>query len=265
VILVIDTSRSMQAKDVEPTRLGAAQEALKTFLDKAPTRLRVALIAFAGEAQVATPPTTEHDLVRQAVDTIGDFLIYGGTAIGDALQTAVELAKRALEQNPDAEGPIALPSRSPDGRMLAASMAPAPTECQKLVSILFLSDGAQTRGVLQPLEGAQLAKDACVPVYTIALGTPNGTVSRGGFFGGPGQVIQVPPDPETLRSIADMTGGKFSEARTASALKSAYEQLGSSLGREPGKSEITFVLMGIAAALLLAAGVLGAFVTPRIP
>jgi Ca-activated chloride channel family protein len=264
VILVIDTSRSMQSKDVEPTRLGAAQRAVHTFLDKVPKRLRVGLIAFAGEAQVATPPTTDHDLVGESVDEIGDFLIYGGTAIGDALQAAVALGKRALEQNPDAEGPIAAPSASRDVRTLAASTTPA--EPQKLVSILFLSDGAQTRGVLQPLEGAQLAKDAGIPVYTIALGTPGGTVSRGGgFFGSAGQVIQVPPDPVTLRAIANMTGGKFSEARSAKSLKSAYEKLGSSLGREPGKTEITFILVGIAAVLLVASGLLGVFLIPRLP
>jgi Ca-activated chloride channel family protein len=270
VILVIDTSRSMQSKDVEPTRLGAAQQAVHTFLDRVPKRLRVGLVAFAGEAQVAAPPTTDHDLVGESVDEIGDFLIYGGTAIGDALQAAVELGKRALEQNPDAEGPIAAPNSSPDTRTLAASTMPP--EPQKLVSILFLSDGAQTRGILQPLEGAQLAKDAGIPVYTIALGTPGGTVSRGGgFFGGPappgsaGQVIQVPPDPVTLKAIAELTGGRFSEARSAKALQSAYEKLGSSLGREPGKTEITFILVGIAAALLVAAGLLGVFLTPRLP
>ena len=265
VILVVDTSRSMQAKDVQPTRLGAAQQAVRLFLQKVPRQLRVGLIAFAGEAQVATPPTTNHDLVRESIDSIGDFLIYGGTAIGDALQAAVELGKRALEQNPNGTGPIAAPG--PGVRTLAAS--PNPTECQKLVSVLFLSDGAQTRGILQPLEGAQLAKDACIPVYTIALGTPNGTVSRGGFFGGGpdsgSQIIQVPPDPVTLRAIAQTTGGKFWEARTAKAVQSAYESLGSSLGRQPGKSEVTFLFVALAAAFLVASGVLGAFLTPRIP
>jgi Ca-activated chloride channel homolog len=267
VILVIDTSRSMQSQDVKPTRLGAAQEAMHTFLDHVPKRLRVGLVAFAGEAQVATPPTTDHQLVAESVDAIGDYLIYGGTAIGDALQTAVELGKRALEQNPDANGPVAARSSSPDSRMLAVSEE-TPAQPQKLVSILFLSDGAQTRGVLQPLEGAQLANDAGIPVYTVALGTPDGTVSRdGGFFGGPspGQAIRVPPDPTTLRQIALLTGGKFTEARSATALKSAYEKLGSSLGREPGKSEITFILVGISAVLLVAAGVLAAAVSPRLP
>jgi Ca-activated chloride channel family protein len=267
VILVIDTSRSMQSQDVKPSRLGAAQEAVHTFLDHAPKRLRVGLVAFAGEAQVATPPTTDHELVSESVDAIGNYLIYGGTAIGDALQTAVELGKRALEQNPDANGPVAAPSSSRNSRMLAAS-EDTPTQPQKLVSILFLSDGAQTRGLLQPLEGAQLAKDAGIPVYTVALGTPEGTVTRdGGFFGGApgGQAIRVPPDPTTLRQIALLTGGKFTEARSADVLKAAYEKLGSRLGREPGKSEITFILVGISAVLLVAAGVLAAVGSPRLP
>ncbi|MDH4102099.1 MAG: VWA domain-containing protein [Thermoleophilia bacterium] len=266
VILVVDTSRSMQAEDVEPTRLGAAQEALRTFLDEAPDGLRVGLVVFAGEAQVATPPTRDHELVETAVDEIDSFLVFGGTAIGDALQTAVELGRQATGEPPP-EGQIAA------GRpQLARTLAQA-TGCaeESPVSILFLSDGAQTRGVLQPLEGAALAKGACFPVNTIALGTPAGVIDRGqfGFGFAPGQggeqLIPVPPDPETLRAIAETTGGQFSEARTAETLERAYGNLGSRLGREPGKSEITFLFVAIAAGLLLVAGVLSAVVAPRLP
>jgi Ca-activated chloride channel family protein len=87
-----------------------------------------------------------------------------------------------------------------------------------------------------------LAKEACFPVSTIALGTPTGVIDRGQFgFGfqpgqGGDQIIPVPPDPETLRAIAETTGGQFSEARTADALEDAYENLGSRLGREPGRA-----------------------------
>jgi Ca-activated chloride channel family protein len=263
VILVVDTSRSMQAKDVEPTRLGAAQEAVRLFLDRVPDRLRVGLVVFAGEAQVATPPTSDHDLVEQSVDSVGEFLIYGGTAIGDALATAVELGERAVDR-PDSEGQVAAPA--PSVRVLASSHE---DDSDSLVSILFLSDGAQTRGILEPMQGAALARDAGFPVYTIALGTPEGTIRRGFGFGqgggGQDQLIPVPPDPDTLRAIAEETGGEFSEARNADSLESAYEKLGSSLGREPGRSEITFVLVGLAAALLVAAGVLSVLFSPRLP
>jgi Ca-activated chloride channel homolog len=274
VILVVDTSRSMQADDVKPTRLAAAQEAMRQFLDQVPDRLRVGFVVFAGEAQVATPPTADHELVEQSIDEIGQFQVFGGTAIGDALEAAVDLAERTL-----AEG----------RQTIAFRTAPAPNEETKgLASILFLSDGAQTRGVLAPFEGAELAKAAGIPVYTVALGTPEGTI-RGRFgFGGPGggqgpgpippgtpgtppgfdpddEVIPVPPDPATLRDIAETTGGKFTEARSADVLEDTYKDLGSSLGREPGESEITFLLLAAAGGLVLAAGVLSAIWSPRFP
>jgi Ca-activated chloride channel homolog len=267
VILVIDDSLSMQARDVRPTRLEAAKAALRTFLDRAPDRLRIGLIVFSGEAQVAAPPTTDHGIVRESVGEIGLFTGFGGTAIGDALKAAVELAEQAVPELAEEEGP---------GQTIAY-YAQAPEEKNKLVSILFLSDGAQTRGVLQPLEGAQLAADAGVPVYTIALGTPEG-VLRGDFgpgFGSPGtpgtppgfgeREIPVPPDPITLREIAELTGGEFSEAKDAETLQSAYDQLGSSLGRKPGKREVTSWFVAAGAAFLLLAGLLSAAWSPRLP
>ncbi|HEX4746817.1 MAG TPA: VWA domain-containing protein [Gaiellaceae bacterium] len=271
VILVVDTSRSMQAEDVAPTRLGAAQEALRTFLDEAPDDLRVGLVVFAGEAQVATPPTDDHELVEAAITDIDEFLVFGGTAIGDALQTAVLLGRQVTDLVPE-EGSTAAPAPSAATRSLAQSSDPPEGESEKEkspVSILFLSDGAQTRGLLQPLEGARLAKEAGFPVYTIALGTPEGVIERGAFGGIPGQdssqLIPVPPDPATLRAIAERTGGEFSEARTADALTKAYDNLGSRLGREEGESEVTWMFLALAAVLLLLTGTLAAVVSPRFP
>jgi Ca-activated chloride channel homolog len=266
VVLVMDTSRSMQAEDVPPTRLAAAQEAARTFLDQVPDKLQVGLVVFAGEAQVATPPTRDHDLVRTAVDEIDSFLVFGGTAIGDALQTAVELGKQVEDSEPSQGKEIVHRPAAEPTRTLAQAADEGDEEEQGPVSILFLSDGAQTRGILQPLEGAALAKDARYPVYTVALGTPEGVIDRGPFgFGGGNQSIPVPPDPETLRQIAETTGGEFTEARTAEALESAYANLGSKLGREPGESEVTFLLVAAAALLLLAAGVASAVLSPRLP
>jgi Ca-activated chloride channel family protein len=251
VILVIDSSRSMQARDVEPTRLAAAQEAARRFLDRVPRKLRVGLVVFAGEAQVAAPPTTDHDVVEQSLDELGEFQIFGGTAIGDAIAAAVELAQQSL-----AEGQETIAMRA------------APADEKGLAAILFLSDGSQTRGTLAPFEGANRAKAAGFPVYTVALGTPEGVI-RGRFGFGPGfgdeRIIPVPPDPETLRDIAETTGGEFTEARSAGVLERTYEKLGSSLGREPGESEVTFAFLAAAAGLLLAAGVLSALWSPRFP
>ncbi len=263
VIMVIDVSGSMQATDVKPTRLRAAEHAAQIFLDHAPSKLRVGLIAFAGEPQIAAPPTTDHKLVSQSLDTLDLFEPFGGTAIGDALAAAVELARSSVgETGPPSTGQtIAFHPRGP----------------QSPVSILFLSDGSQTRGVLQPLEGAAEAKSAGIPVYTVALGTPNGTLSvnfppfGGNGYGGTGgqlsgpRTIPVPPDPVTLRAIARTTGGRFFEARSAKALESAYAKLGSRLGRKPGRSEVTSDFVLAAAALLVASGLLSAFWSPRLP
>jgi Ca-activated chloride channel homolog len=268
VILVVDVSRSMEASDVKPTRLRAAEAAIRTFLDRVPKRLRVGLIAFAGDPEVATPPTKDRAVVREALQTLQWVPSYGGTAIGDALAAAVELGQQAVSRG--------------DGN-LAASTA---TKTHGLVSILLLSDGKQTRGELQPQEGAQRAKAAGIPVYTIALGTPNGRLSfdrafggpggggggggggfgGGGFGGGFGQgSVPVPPDPTTLHAIADTTGGRFFAARTAESVRAAYAKLGSRLGRTPGHNEITYAFLAAAAALLVAAGVLSAAWSPRVP
>jgi Ca-activated chloride channel family protein len=259
VIMVIDVSRSMQANDVKPTRLLAAEAAIRTFLAHAPKQLRIGLIAFAGEPQVATPPTTNHELVAESLVNLESFGGFGGTAIGDALAAAVQLGKQTLEQ-----------SGSIDSAQTIALQTTTSQAKKSLVSVLFLSDGAQTRGTLLPLEGAQRAKRAGFPVYTVALGTPNGRLGPGsgqnGFGpGGNSFGFPVPPDPETLHMIAKTTGGDFFEARDENTLRKAYARLGSSLGRVPGKTEVTYAFLAGAAGLLLAAGLAAARWAPRLP
>jgi Ca-activated chloride channel homolog len=194
-----------------------------------------------------------------AVNAIGEFPGFGGTAIGDALAAAVELAQQsAPPANP-------APPTTTTGQTIAfnvAAAAPAPTKSPP-VSILFLSDGSQTRGQLQPLEGAARAKAAGIPVFTVALGTPDGTLTRS--FGGFTRTIPVPPDPATLSAIATTTGGKFFAARSAAAVKSAYAHLGSQIGRKPGAREVTALFLAVAAALLTGAILLSMLWSPRLP
>jgi Ca-activated chloride channel family protein len=272
VILVLDVSGSMQAIDVKPTRLVAAQKAIHTFLDKVPSRVRVGLVLFAGEAQVATPPTRDHALVGQAVDAAGEFRGFGGTAIGDAIATAVRLGIQIT----GGKNGGALASYTPAGATTpTAALTAAPKIASTLVSILFLSDGRQTQGTLQPLDGAARARAAGFPVYTVALGTTGATTLRGfpgsGAFGGnaagpfgPGR-RGLSPDPVTLKAIASQTGGKFYRARSAGAVDAAYARLGSSLGRTHGRVEVTDVFLAAGAALLVLAGALSALWSPRLP
>jgi len=268
VILVLDVSGSMQAVDVKPTRLDAARRAIDAFLAKVPHRVRVGLVLFSGEAVLATPPTTDHDLVRQAADSSGDIDAFGGTAIGDALALAVRVGRQIA-------GTAGVQRTALGARTLAAESTVTPKH--PLVSILFLSDGRQNRGLLQPLQGASRARAAGFPVYTVALGTTGNTTLRGrgggfNFYGGGGAgggffcgANRLAPDPVTLRKIAGATGGKFFRAKTAGDVKDAYASLGSSLGRVPANTEITDEFVIAAAVLLLLAGLASAFWAPRIP
>ena len=144
--------------------------------------------------------------------------------------------------------------------------APSPVKDEagrSLASILLLSDGAQTRGLLSPGQGAQRAQNAAIPVFTIALGTESGTI----LAGPPGQeqLIPVPPDRETLSAIAEYTGAEAFDAESADAVEKVYSGLGSRVGRRDRPKEVTSAF--VAAGALLLAGAVGAAMVaaPRLP
>jgi Ca-activated chloride channel family protein len=275
VVLVLDVSGSMHAVDVKPTRLIAAQRALHLFIDKVPKRLKVGLVLFAGDAEVAAPPSTDRQLLANAIDDADFYNGFGGTAIGDALNLAVQVGIRSAGLT--GGGPTTM-RENPD---LASYVTAAanPTK-STLVTILFLSDGHQNRGTIAPLDGAQIAKKAGIPVYTVALGTTGNTRLSGGFPGGgggggggfPGAPFggftganSLAPDPKTLGAIAHITGGEFFRARNSTSLESAYSALGSKLGQTHARVEVTGDFALGAALLLVFAGVLSALWAPRLP
>lgn len=239
VVLVVDTSRSMLAGDIAPSRLEAAKAAASAFLDRVPDRLRVGLVTFAGDANVAAVPSHDRELLHRSVDAINPFQSGGGgTAIGDALARSVELARRSFLDR----GGTQTPTGTVDG-----------------VTILFLSDGRQFRGVLAPEAGAAMAKRAGIPVYTVALGTDNPN-EQAGVFG-----FSQTPDRDTLRAIAKTTGGEYFAARSAGALSSAYDDLGSRLGRAKQRTEVTFLVVAAAALALTGAVFLSRLWAPALP
>lgn len=246
VVLVVDTSGSMRATDVKPTRLAAAKRAMRSFLERAPDSLRVGVVSFSDEAQVVVSPTVDRAQLTQGIDVLGPGF---GTAIGDGLARAVELARTATGQSGD--GAVASPPvvKDDQGRSLA--------------SILLLSDGAQTRGLLSPGQGAERAQAAGIPVFTVALGTDGGTI----LAGPPGQeqVIPVPPDRETLAAIAEYTGAESFDAQSADALEKVYAGLGSRVGRDDRPREVTAVFAAAGALLLAGAAGFALLGAPRLP
>jgi Ca-activated chloride channel family protein len=256
VVLVIDTSGSMASSDVQPTRLRAAQGAAGSFLDQLPARFRVGVIAFSATPQVLLHPTTDRGAAHQALNLLR---ANGGTAIGDALAQAIGLTQNSpaappLPNQPPGRGGLAAPIPATPGPADQASAADHPP-----AAILLLSDGANTAGRTAPLQAAQEAQQLGIPVYTIALGTPTGYVDI------QGQRITVPPDPDTLRQIAETTGGQSFEAPTARDLQAVYQDIGSKIGfvREP--QDVSAAFAGAGAILLVAGGALSLLWFSRFP
>jgi Ca-activated chloride channel family protein len=248
VLLVMDTSGSMAATDVGPTRLQAAQAAGKTFLDELPSRFRVGVVAFSNAPQTLLRPTTDRAAAGQALNLLR---ADGGTAMGDALVQAITLTQDGAS-GAGQTGRTALAT----GRAgLSAPLPPTPaaqdgSTDHAPAAILLLSDGANTAGRTSPEQAAQEAQQLGIPVYTIALGTPTGYVDI------MGQRINVPPDEDTLRQIAETTGGQFFQAPTARDLQAVYKDIGSRIGfvREP--HDISALFAGAGAVLLVVGGAL---------
>jgi Ca-activated chloride channel family protein len=215
MMLVTDHSGSMAATDVQPTRLAAAEKAANTFIDQLPGNAKVGAVAFSSSPDAVQGPVTNHDAARAIINGQN---ANGATATGSALEVALQLLNGGAPKHP--------PS-----------------------AIVLLSDGAANSGV-DPTVVAQQAKRDRIPIFTVALGTPNGVlVSPGGLE--PPQA--VPPDPALMQAIAKDSGGKAFNAQSSDELSSIYKSLGSQLGSVTRKRDITYVFAIAGVALLLAA------------
>ena len=223
VVIALDLSRSMQARDVAPTRMIAAKRAASAFLQRLPDTYSVAVVGFASRAYVAVPPTRDRLLVEQSLASLapGD-----GTAIGDAVALSARLGQR---------------QKSVDGVV--------PPE-----SVLLISDGAPDGGRTPAAAAVKQARALHVPVSTVLIGTDHGVVTRR-LTGGYTAQIRVPPSPGTLELIAHGTGGEFFRARSANALDAVYKHLATRIGHRTENREITDLFAIGALVLILAGGV----------
>jgi Ca-activated chloride channel family protein len=234
IMLAIDTSLSMQATDVAPTRIDAAKKAAVAFVNKIPKRLQIGLLSFNGSAQVDVAPTQDRDAVVRAIKALK---LDERTAIGSAVTAALQAIAKVP---PDENG----------------KKAPA--------AIVLLSDGMTTQGKT----GGQVAPDAKaagVAVWTIAYGTPEGTVEYTDPETGITEQVGVPVDYEELQSLADGSGGKAFRAESEADLTKVYSQLGDSIGYDTEKVEITWKVIAGALAALFATGALSVLWFQRLP
>jgi Ca-activated chloride channel family protein len=229
VMLVLDVSGSMQATDVQPSRLDAARNAAKAFVDKVPDRLQVGVVAYRAVVDTVQPPTEDHDQVRRTLDGL---LAEGGTATGDALASALQQLQKVKGRN--------------------GKRAPA--------AILLLSDGRTTEGE-DPVRVAGLARKLRIPVHTVALGSDGATIPSPSGLGR----IPVPPDPDTLRAVARVTHGRAFTVDDAGQLSDVYRRLGSRLGSKRVNKQVTAGFAGGSALLLAGALLLSLRWAGRLP
>lgn len=242
VMLVMDVSGSMNATDVTPTRLVAAQRAASSFVDQLPTKFRVGLVAFASTAQTLVRPTTDQVAVQ---DALASLQAEAGTAMGDAIQRALEVKRPPSPPTTRPGRPASAPSPS----------RPPPVDADTPMVILLLSDGASTTGRARPLDAAADAKRLGVAIYAIALGTDTGMVDAPDQSGQTRR-IPVPPDRTTLQQLAQQTGGRSYDAPSSRDLNSVYDDLGSKIGFVKQHQEITVAFTATAVLLLAAGGML---------
>jgi Ca-activated chloride channel homolog len=262
VMLVIDVSGSMNADDVDPTRMEAAQRAATRFLDRLPERFQVGLVTFSSEAETLVPPTTDREAVRTALATLN---ANGGTAMGDGLARALDVIEAARQEAVGGPGPTTTVDPNAQGATPSPTTPDPPTE-QRAVPpavTLLLSDGANSAGG-DPFVQADRARQLRVPVYTIALGTANGVLRQPNAFGGT-RIQPVPPDPDSLARIAETSNGRFFQAPTSENLTAVYDSLGSRIGFRLEEREVTVAFTVAGLLLLAAAGALRARRGARLP
>jgi len=226
VVLAIDTSISMEAEDVSPSRVDAARDAAIAFLDSVPEGVAVGVVAFDGRARELIAPTSRLGAVRGVIEsTINADTLGEGTAIGEAVYLGVS----ALSS-----GQVSSPTDEP--------LSPG--------TIVLMSDGDTTMGRPND-EAASAARAAGIPVHTIAFGTDAGTI-QDPWGGG---AIPVPVNEAALEQLAHQTKGRALTAQTADQLADVYEELGRSVTVETEEVEVADLFAGAGLAILVLAGV----------
>lgn len=219
VMLAVDVSLSMEATDVLPSRLQAAERAAKAFADVLPARINLGLLSFAKSANVLVPPTVDRDAVKHALDGLH---LQNYTAIGEAIFGSLDAIK-VFSQATTAKGDKPAPAR-----------------------IVLMSDGYSNYG-RSVASAITAARNAHVQVSTIAFGTLNGTVTERG------RTEPVPADRQTLSTIAAQTGGSFHTATSLQELESVYADIGSQIGYTTVHRDISWRFLTVGALITLAA------------
>ncbi|HET6736158.1 VWA domain-containing protein [Mycobacterium sp.] len=237
VMLVIDVSNSMEATDVSPSRLAAAQDAAKQFVGQLTPGINLGLIAYAGTANVLVSPTTNRDASMNAIDKLQ---LADRTATGEAIFSALQAISTV-------------------GAVIGGGDEPPPAH------IVLMSDGKETvpsnpdnpKGAFT---AARTANDQGVPISTVAFGTPDGTVDMED-----GQPVPVPVDTEGLKKIANLSGGEAYTAESLEQLKDVFTNLQEQIGYETIKGDASVGWLRLGALVLALAAFAALLINRRLP
>ncbi|WP_086785954.1 VWA domain-containing protein [Crossiella equi] len=230
VMLVIDVSLSMQATDIKPTRLEAAKKSAKSFTEGLTRGVNLGLISFAGSAVVLVSPTVDRKPVSEAIDTLK---LGPATATGDALNAAMATIESF-------------------GRLITGADGPPPSR------IVLMTDGKKTVGA-EPVEVAERAGKAKIPISAIAFGTDYGQIEA------EGRLTPVPADVATMKEIAEISGGDFHRADTAEQLQQVYDTLGEQIGYETKETDASRPWLALGTLSLIVAAGVSLLVGQRLP
>jgi Ca-activated chloride channel family protein len=254
IIMALDASGSMRAKDVEPSRLVAMQNAAKQFVADASPKTKIGIVVFAATATLVQPPTDDREALTAAIDRIQ---LQRATATGSGLIVSLatifpdagfDVSTALFGRDAPRNAPIAGGAGKGIGKGDAKKdFKPVEPGSYNNAVVILLTDGQRTTGP-DPIEVAKLAADRGVRVYTVGFGT-----KEGGTIDFDGWSAYVMLDEETLKQVAKITDAEYYHAGTAADLKKVYQTLNSKLALEQRDTEMSALLSALAALLAFCA------------
>ncbi len=261
VMLVMDTSGSMRAKDLQPSRIEAAQKAAQQFIEDKPRSLRVGLVTVAGTAALAQAPTDDRDVLWKAIDYLP---LQYGSALGTGILVSLEAllpgagidAQKIINESDVAGGANnpANSGQSLDDKKTAGNTAKPSTSQGRQMAIVLMSDGQSNMGP-ELKQMADLAAQHQVKIYTVGIGTTEGDVVQM-----QGRSMRVKLEDEALKKVSAITQGDYFKADSAQALKSVYDKLGHRLRFEKQAMSEVSAHVSILGLLLVLASVVRSFI-----
>jgi len=248
VVLTFDVSGSMAADDIKPTRMEAAKEAARKFVEEQPSTVMIGVVAFSDSGLSVQVPTNDQGAIMAAINRLAPTR---GTSLANGINAALKtIATAGQEQTRYYTSATPTPMPSP---------TPVPPGTFTPAVIVLLTDGENTVSP-DPLEAAQLAVDRGVRVNTVGIGSPEGTTLHVEGF-----TVHTQLDEATLKQISDMTDGTYYNAQSEQDLQAIYQKIGSKLVMKSEKTELTSIFAAVSLLVLLIGGALSLFWFSRLP